>query len=75
VRTRDFGELMGLSRSLLYDPARAEGLVFYTVGGLCLGKVGIVCLGRTRRAAEEVREQFVHLAGARHPATTPVEVS
>ena len=73
VRTRDLGELMRLSRSLLYDPARAEGLVFYTVGVLCLGKVGIVCLGRTRRAAEEVREQFVHLAGVRHPAT-PVEV-
>lgn len=65
VRARDFDDLERLTRSLLYDPARGEGIVPHTVGALSFGKVGIACLGRSREAAEELRARFVRLAGAR----------
>ncbi|HYO45749.1 MAG TPA: peptide ligase PGM1-related protein [Gemmatimonadota bacterium] len=70
VRARDFGELERLSRSLLYDPARGEGIVPHTVGALSFGKVGITCLGGSREAVEALRERFVQLAGARPARTT-----
>ena len=70
VRARDFDELERLSRSLLYDPARAEGIVPHSVGTLSLGKVGIACFGRSREAVEAQRERFVQLAGARPMPTT-----
>lgn len=64
VRTGEFGELADLSRTLLYDPARGEGVVPYSVGALPFGKVGIACLGRTPEAAEGLQGEFLQRAGA-----------
>jgi hypothetical protein len=64
VRAEDFGELATACDSLLYDPAQAEGVVFYSTGTLALGKVGIACLGRTQEAVQHLRERFLKLAGA-----------
>lgn len=72
VRTRDFGELELLSRSLLYDPARVEGIVPYSVGALSFGKVGIACLGSSREAVEGLLEKFVQLTGALPIPTTSI---
>ncbi|CAN5769467.1 hypothetical protein BH20GEM1_BH20GEM1_20690 [soil metagenome] len=74
VRTSDFGELTALSGPLLYDPARGEGIVFYSPGALRFGKVGLAVLGATREAAENLRERFVERVGA-HPAPIPARVS
>ena len=63
VRTTEFGELADLSRALLYDPDRGEGIVPYSVGALPFGKVGIACLGPTPEAAEDLHDEFLRRAG------------
>jgi hypothetical protein len=63
VRTNEYAELARLSRSLLYDPARGEGIVPYSVGALPVGSVGIACFGRTPEAVDGLQEEFVHVAG------------
>lgn len=64
VRTNEYAELAGLSRSLLYDPARGEGIVPYSVGALPAGSVGIACFGRRPETAAGLEREFVQAAGA-----------
>jgi hypothetical protein len=70
----DFGELARACDSLLFDPAQAEGVVFYSAGFLTHGKVGIACLGSTAEAVHALRERFVQRVGADPMAYAPVEV-
>jgi hypothetical protein len=63
VRTSGFDELAALTRGLLYDPARGEGVVPYSVGALALGKVGVACIGRKAEAVEVMLREFVRVAG------------
>lgn len=63
VRTKAFGDLADRARALLYDPARGQGVVPYSVGALPLGNVGIACFGRTREAVEELQQEFLRTAG------------
>jgi hypothetical protein len=63
VRASEYGELASLSRSLLYDPARGEGIVPYSVGALAVGHVGIACFGRTPAAVDGLQREFVRVAG------------
>jgi hypothetical protein len=74
VGANDFGELATDCDSFLYEPARAEGIVFYSAGLLPRGKVGIACLGRTAEAVHALRERFVQRVGADPMASAPVEV-
>jgi hypothetical protein len=50
----DFDDLVRLSGGLLYDPARGEGIVPYSVAALEFGKVGIASFAASPERAEEI---------------------
>ena len=75
VRTHGYTPLVELSRALLYDPARGEGIVPYSVGALRLGEMGIACLGRSTEAVEELQGEFLMAAGALPRRATSVDAA
>jgi hypothetical protein len=74
VRVRAFAGIENLCGPLLYDPARGEGVVPYTVGALPLGKVGVACFGHSTSRVAELFTELVSLVGPRDvaaPAPAP----
>jgi hypothetical protein len=70
IRVRAFAGIENLCGSLLYDPARGEGIVPYTVGALPLGKVGVSCFGHSSSRVADLFTEFVSLVGSHDVAAT-----
>ncbi|HET9333206.1 MAG TPA: peptide ligase PGM1-related protein [Gemmatimonadota bacterium] len=71
---RDFDDLARLSGGLLYDPARGEGVVPWSVAALEFGKVGIASFAASPERAEEIFADFASRAEAFDPSPGPTPV-
>ena len=67
---RDFADLARLSGGLLYDPARGEGIVPWSVAALEFGKVGIAAFAASPGRAEGIFVDFASRAAAFDPSPT-----
>jgi hypothetical protein len=66
-----FDSLARSAGALLYDPARGEGAIPYTVARLAHGVVGIAAFAQTRERAEAIFAEIAgRLAALRAPALT-----